>query len=276
MIKYVAVLYLFCLTQISIGQSVGDQIPEGFDHQQENIAHGKVDTIAYHSETVGTTRRAVIYTPPGFSAENKYPVLYLLHGIGGDEFEWLQQGNPQVILDNLYASQKITPMIVVLPNGRAMIDDRATGDIFDSAKVQAFATFEQDLLSDLIPYIEDNYLVHDQPFYRALAGLSMGGGQSLNFGLSNPDKFGWVGGFSSAPNTRSPEAIMPEPQTAIGKFELIYLSCGEDDDLMPISRNMHDYLEENAVPHVFEEMSGAHDFEVWKKSLYRFSSLIFK
>ena len=123
------------------------------------IPHGKIDTIIYESKTVGNKRKALIYTPPGYSKEKKYPVLYLLHGIGGDEKEWLNGGQPQVILDNLYAENKIEPMIVVMPNGRAMKDDRATGNIMASDKVQAFATFEKDLLNDLIPYVEKNYPV---------------------------------------------------------------------------------------------------------------------
>ena len=114
-----------------------------------------------------------------------------LHGIGGDEKEWLIQGKPQVILDNLYAAKKVAPMIVVLPNGRAMKDDRAVGNIYDGVKVQAFATFEKDLINDLIPSIEKKYPVLKDREHRAIAGLSMGGGQSLNFGLGNLDKFAW-------------------------------------------------------------------------------------
>ncbi|MEJ2113707.1 MAG: alpha/beta hydrolase-fold protein [Flavobacteriaceae bacterium] len=153
--------------------------PKGFDSIQENIPHGKIDSIQYFSKTVGNKRKALIYTPPGYSIKNKYPVLYLLHGIGGDEKEWLKHGKPQVILDNLYAENKAEPMIVVLPNGRAMKDDRAIGNVFDSIKVKAFATFEKDLLNDLIPYIESNFPVISNRETRALAGLSMGGGQSL-------------------------------------------------------------------------------------------------
>ena len=149
-----------------------------------------------------------------FQKTKKYPVLYLLHGIGGDEKEWLNGGHPQVILDNLYAENKIEPMIVVLPNGRAMKDDRATGNIFDKEKVEAFATFEKDLLNDLIPFIEKKYPVMKDREHRAIAGLSMGGGQSLNFGLGNLDKFAWVGGFSSAPNTKKPEELIPDPEEA--------------------------------------------------------------
>ena len=106
----------------------------GFDIERAGIPHGTIDTITYDSKTVGNSRKALIYTPPGFSKEKKYPVLYLLHGIGGDHKEWLNGGQPQVIFDILYADKKIEPMVVVMPNGRAMKDDRAVGNIFDSAK----------------------------------------------------------------------------------------------------------------------------------------------
>ena len=196
------------------------EAPQDFDVARENIPHGKIDTVNYPSKTVGTTRRALIYTPPGYSKKKKYPVLYLLHGIGGDEKEWLKGGHPQVILDNLYAENKIEPMIVVMPNGRAMKDDRAIGNVFDSVKVQAFATFEKDLLNDLIPFIEKTFPAYTDREHRAIAGLSMGGGQSLNFGLGNLDKFAWVGGFSSAPNTKRPEALLPDPDEAKKKQKL--------------------------------------------------------
>lgn len=113
------------------------QAPAGFDSLRADIPHGKIDTISYSSQTVGSVRRALVYTPPGFSKSKKYPVLYLLHGIGGDEKEWFNQGKPQIILDNLYSEKKIQPMIVVLPNGRAMKDDRATGNIMALDKVEA-------------------------------------------------------------------------------------------------------------------------------------------
>src|ERR1035437_7768054 len=175
-------------------QNIVKIAPIGFDSLRTGIAHGKIDTISYFSKTVGNNRRALIYTPPAYSKSKKYPVLYLLHGIGGDEKEWLNGGLPQVILDNLYAENKIEPMIVVMPNGRAMKDDRATGNIMAADKVQAFATFENDLIKDLIPYIEKKYPVIKDAEHRAIAGLSMGGGQSINFGLGNLDKFAWIGG----------------------------------------------------------------------------------
>ena len=255
-------------------QNVVTPAPLGFDIVREGIPHGKIDTITYNSKTVGVKRRALIYTPPGYSKNKKYPVLYLLHGIGGDEKEWFNQGQPQVILDNLYAEKKVEPMIVVLPNGRAMKDDSATGDVY--GKAAAFATFEQDLLKDLIPYVEKTYPVIKDSEHRAIAGLSMGGGQSLNFGLGNLDKFAWVGGFSSAPNTKLPQELMPKPQEAKAKLKLLWISCGDKDGLMSFSKRTHDYMKVNGVPHIFYVDHGYHDFKVWKNSLYMYSQLIFK
>jgi enterochelin esterase-like enzyme len=218
----------------------------------------------------------LIYTPPGYSKKVKYPVLYLLHGIGGDEKEWLKGANPQIILDNLYGSKKIEPMIVVMPNGRAMKDDRAIGNVFDSVKVQAFATFEKDLINDLIPFVEKKYAVKQGREHRAVAGLSMGGGQSLNFGLGNLDKFAWVGGFSSAPNTRLPELLVPDPAKAKAQLKLLWISCGVDDGLISFSQRTHDYLQKHNVDHIYYTEPGGHDFNVWKNDLYMFSQLIFK
>src|SRR5690606_2103803 len=149
------------------------------------------------------------------------------HGIGGDEKEWFNQGAPHVILDNLYAAGKLEDMIVVFPNGRAMQDDRAAGNIMAADKVEAFATFEKDLLNDLIPFIEKYYPVEKDAEHRAIFGLSMGGGQALNFGLGNLDHFAWVGGFSSAPNTRMPEQLLPQPNRAKQKLKLLWISCGD-------------------------------------------------
>ena len=250
--------------------------PRGFDIVRSGIVHGVIDTITYRSKTVGTNRKALIYTPPGYSKDKKYPVLYLLHGIGGDEKEWFINGVPQVIFDNLYAENKLEPMIVVLPNGRAMKDDRATGNIMAADKVEAFATFEKDLLNDLIPYIEKNYPVLKDREHRAIAGLSMGGGQSLNFGLGNLDKFAWVGGFSSAPNTKKPEELVPNPDVTRAKLKVLWISCGDKDGLISFSKRTHDYLKANNIPHIYYVDHGYHDWNVWKNSLYMFSQLLFK
>jgi enterochelin esterase-like enzyme len=257
-------------------QELVKEAPKGFDKPRTGIQQGKIDSITYESKTVGTTRKALIYTPPGYSKDKKYSVLYLLHGIGGDEREWLNGGHPEVILDNLYAEQKLEPMIVVMPNGRAMKDDRAGGNIMEPAKVQAFATFEKDLLTDLIPFIESTFPVYTDREHRAIAGLSMGGGQSLNFGLGNLDTFAWVGGFSSAPNTKAPEQLLPNPEEAKNKLKVLWISCGDNDGLISFSQRTHDYLVANDVPHIYYIEAGVHDFKVWKNGLYMFSQLLFK
>ena len=275
--KLLCVLFSISVSaSIILGQDTEKQVPPGFDILRDGISHGKIDTVTYESKTVGTSRKALIYTPPGFSKKHKYPVLYLLHGIGGDHMEWLNGGSPQIILDNLYAEGKIVPMIVVMPNGRAMKDDRAVGNIFDPEKQEAFANFEKDLLNDLIPFIEEKYPVKADRDHRAIAGLSMGGGQALNFGLGNLDTFAWVGGFSSAPNTKAPEELVPDPDVARKKLKLLWISCGDQDRLITFSRRTHEYLLEKDVPHIYYIEPGNHDFKVWKDGLYLFSKLLFK
>ena len=276
--KNIAII-LVCALAYCFGVQAQSSIPHsqaGFDVEKTGIAQGKIETVAYNSKTVGTKRKALVYTPPGFSKSKKYPVLYLLHGIGGDELEWFNNGKPQVILDNLYAEGKLTPMIVVLPNGRAIKDDRATGNIMAPDKVEGFAIFEKDLLNDLIPFIEKTYPVIKNRESRAIAGLSMGGGQSLNFGLGNLDKFAWVGGFSSAPNTKAPEVLVPNPEATKQQLKLLWISCGDNDNLMSFSERTHLYLQQHRIPHIFYVEPGGHDFNVWKNDLYLFSQLLFK
>ena len=275
--KIISTIALFFMCTILVfAQKIEKEGPKGFDQLRTGIPAGKLDSIQYESKTVGSIRKALVYTPPGFSKSKKYPVLYLLHGIGGDEKEWLNGGKPQIILDNLLAEGKIKPMIVVMPNGRAIKDDRATGNIRSQDKVQGFANFEKDLLNDLIPFIEKKYPALKDRENRAIAGLSMGGGQSLNFGLGNLDKFAWVGGFSSAPNTKQPEVLVPNPEEAKKKLKLLWISCGDADGLITVSKRTHDYLFQKNVPHVYYIEPGVHDFKVWKNGLYMFSQFLFK
>lgn len=248
--------------------------PAGFDQLREDVPHGKIETVEYDSKSVGTRRKMLIYTPPNYSTNTQYPVLYLLHGIGGDETEWFKHGAPQIILDNLIADKKIVPMMVALPNGRAQKNDRAEGDVFQTAP--AFAKFDKDLLNDIIPFVEANYSVKADRENRAIAGLSMGGGQSLNFGLGNLDTFAWVGGFSSAPNTKPPEELVPDPAATAQKLRLLWISCGDKDGLISFSQGVHSYLKKNNVPHIWHVDSGVHDFNVWKNDLYLFTQKIFK
>lgn len=247
--------------------------PAGFNLRRENIPHGRLEMVEYASKTVGTTRRVNVYTPPGYSKERKYPVLYLLHGIGGDEREWQRFATPDVLLDNLIADGKAVPMIIVMPNGRAQKNDRAEGDMFAAAP--AFATFERDLLDDVIPAIEARYSVQADREHRALAGLSMGGGQTLNFGLSHLDTFAWLGGFSSAPNTKPPAELVPDPEKAKRLLKLLWLSCGNKDGLINVSQRMHAHLTTNGVPHVWHVDGHGHDATHWRNALYHFVQKLF-
>jgi enterochelin esterase-like enzyme len=249
--------------------------PTGFDTRRDSIDRGKLETVEYDSTTVGVKRRARVYTPPGYTKDKKYPVLYLLHGIGGDENEWARGGTPNVILDNLYADKKAVPMIVVMPNGRAAKDVTARDPI--PKQSPAFAAFEKDLLTDLIPFVEKTYPVKADREWRALAGLSMGGGQALNFGLNNLDTFAWVGGFSSAPNTKAPAELIKDHGEAAKKLRLLYVACGDKDRLFRISQGVHNMLDENKVPHLYRVIPGGqHDFKVWKSDLYHFAQLLFR
>jgi enterochelin esterase-like enzyme len=252
--------------------------PEGFDKSRESVAKGELKRIDYDSKTVGVKRWMQVYTPPAYSADKKYPQLYVLHGIGGNEREeWTRGGVANVILDNLIADKKIEPMVVVFPNGNATADPDAGGRGGRGGGFGGWGKpFENELLKDIIPYIESHYSVIADREHRAVTGLSMGGGQALNIGLSNLDTFAWVGGFSSAPNTSPPEQLLADPDKAKEQLKLLYVSCGNKDGLMRVSQGVHAYLKEKDIPHIWHVDEHAHDFQHWKKGLYNFAQLIFK
>lgn len=262
--------------------------PDGFDAVREGIPHGTLERVDYDSKTVGALRWMEVYTPPGYSKGTKYPMLFLLHGIGGNENrEWTRSGAANVIIDNLIADKKIVPLVVVFPNGNATTntatDGRAGRGAFGSGGDPAGLAgdgwgknFESDLLKDIIPYIESHYSVYADREHRAIAGLSMGGGQALDFGLGNLDAFASVGGFSSAPNTRAPEVLVSDPATARERLKLLWISCGNKDGLMMFSLRTHTYLKAKDVPHIWHVDDNGHDFKHWKNSLYWFAQQIFR
>ena len=215
--------------------------PAGFDRLRKDIDRGKVETIEYDSKTLDRKRKVVVYTPPGYVKETKYPVFYLLHGKGGNESAWTKAGSAAIILDNLYSDKKLVPMIVVMPNGE--MPTAGKGDV---------SKFENELLKDVIPLIESRYTVLADPEHRALAGLSMGGGQSLRVGLKNLDKFAWIGGFSSAIFGK---ANIPDADAA-KKIRLLWVSCGEDDSLLKGNKAFHESLEQQKVPHIWHLEAG--------------------
>jgi len=264
-----------------------DPAPAGFDKVRDGVAQGTIERVDYDSKTIGAKRWMEVYTPPDYSKDKKYPVLFLLHGIGGNEVrEWNRNGSAHVIIDNLIAEKKIEPMIVVFPNGNASTNAavggaqrRGPGNGDDPAALAGDGwgkNFEGDLLADIIPFIETHYSVYTDREHRALAGLSMGGGQSLDFGLSHLEAFAWIGGFSSAPNTRPPEQLVPDLEKTKQMLKLLWISGGNEDGLLRISQGLHAYLKTNNIPHIYHVDDHGHDFQHWKNSLYWFAQQIFR
>lgn len=251
--------------------------PAGFDKAPTNGIVGRTEVFEYDSTVTGKRRKAVVYLPPKYSSDKKYPVLYLLHGIGGNEWEWKGYVHADVIVDNLITSGKAVPMIIVMPNGRALPDDSvpAPDKTFSPQNADGFGKFERDLLDCLIPAVQAKYSASTNREQRAIAGLSMGGGQSLNFGLGHLDTFAWVGGFSSAPNTRPPTELVPDPAAAREKLKLLYVSCGNKDGLINISQRVHTYLKEQDVPHIWNVDDHGHDGGTWGSNLHHFAQRLF-
>jgi enterochelin esterase-like enzyme len=252
--------------------------PAGFNKPPATGMGGRTEVFEYDSTVTGVRRKAVVYLPPHYTPDRKYPVLYLLHGIGGNEWEWSGYVHADAIVDNLIAAGKATPMIVVMPNGRALADDRppAPDRTFSPQNAEGFAKFERDLLDCLIPAIQAKYSAGTNREQRALAGLSMGGGQSLNFGLKHLDRFAWVGGFSSAPNTKPPAELVPNPAAVREQLKLLYLSCGNKDGLISVSQGVHTHLKQQNVPHIWNVDDHGHDGETWGGNLYHFAQRIFR
>jgi len=252
--------------------------PVGFNKPPTNGIAGRTEVFEYDSTVTGTRRKAVVYLPPKYSSDKKYPVLYLLHGIGGNEWEWKGYVHADAIVDNLISVAKATPMIVVMPNGRALADDRAPAPekTFSPQNAEGFAKFERDLLDCLIPAVQAKYSASTNREQRALAGLSMGGGQSLNIGLKHLDTFAWVAGFSSAPNTKPPSELVPDPAAARERLKLLYLSCGNKDGLISVSQGVHTYLKQQNVPHIWNVDDHTHDRETWASNFYYFVQRIFR
>jgi enterochelin esterase-like enzyme len=250
--------------------------PPGFNTLPSGELKGRVELFEYDSTVTGARRKASVYLPPGYSSDRKYPVLYLLHGLAGNHEEWRGWLHADIIVDKLIADGKATPMIIVMPNGRALPDDRPPTEIYTPANMAGFAKFERDLLDCLIPAIQAKYSTSTDREQRALAGLSMGGGQTFNFGLGHLDTFAWIGAFSAAPNTKPPAQLVPDPAAARAQIKLLYISCGNKDGLINFSQDVHRYLKEHDVPHLWNVDDHGHDGETWGSNLYHFAQRIFR
>jgi enterochelin esterase-like enzyme len=240
--------------------------PAGYDRVQNNIPHGQVSYINYQSSATKSQRRARIYLPPNYSTSNKYSVMYLLHGIGGNEDEWYSNGSPNVIFDNLIAAGKIQPFICVLPNGNATGNGVSDG----------WTNFTKDLIGSLMPYIESHYSVYIDANHRTVAGLSMGGGQSFNIGLQNLDLFPYIGAFSAAPNTLSNSMLFPNNGAkAQQQVKFLFISYGTSDNLINFGTGVHTFCDSHSIPNTYFLIQGAgHDWNVWKQSLWNYSQMV--
>jgi len=244
--------------------------PQGFDAKSNSIPHGEVDeSVSYSTRNEGM-QKVSVYMPPGYSTSTKYPVLYLHHGIGGNEVSWLgkgsNEGNADNIMDYLYSKQLAKPMIVVMPNGKMSGAD-------DFAR---FANWEDVLLKDLIPWVEKTYSAATDADHRAISGLSMGGGQTFNFGFPHTDVFHYIGPYSAAPNTKAPAQTITNVATIKQNVKTIFISCGDQDGLITNSENYHKFLDQNSITHVWQiEPGQAHTKTVWNRSLYNFAQRIF-
>ncbi len=261
------------------------EAPEGFASVQEGVSYSQVREIEYFSKTTGTNRKANLILPFNYDENKKYPVLYLLHGIGGDPNEWLG-AEPTTVLGNLQAAGKAKDMIVVLPNVRARANDLGNpDDIYTLKHYEAFNNFINDLRDDLMPYIAQNYSVASGRENTAIAGLSMGGRTSLYIGFSMPETFGYIGAFCPAPgilaytNFGVTESGLFTKETFTLPKELktfVMITKGVSDDIVkhfPVE--YHETLEQNSVEHIYYVTEGGHDFTAWKIGLYNFLKKIF-
>jgi len=225
--------------------------------EEQKTPHGAIHIHEYESKALGVTRRVHVYTPPGYSptARTRYPVLYLLHGSGDDDSMWTTIGRAGVILDNLIAQGKCKPFVVVMPYGHVPAGaDRRKG-------------FENDLLGDVIPLVEANYLVRTDANSRAIAGLSMGGFQSMSVGLTHLDRFGWVGVLSAGLRGGLAAESDLAALTSSAHPKLLYIRIGKNDFLLKDAQRFDAWLTQKGVPHIYQEVEGIHEWPVWRKAL---------
>jgi enterochelin esterase family protein len=249
-----------------------------------DVPHGAVARVYYRSAVLGRMRRLHVYTPPGYeSNQEKYPVLYLLHGAGDSDDSWTSVGRANFILDNLIAAGKAKPMIIVMPTGHTgpfsfimpTTASREGGPI-------GSARFEDDFQKDVVPYIEKHYRVLADRPSRAIAGLSMGGAQTLNLACSLPKEFGYIGVFSSGvflSDAATWEKVHKEAlddATAREGLKLLWFATGSEDFLIRRSKETVDLFKRHGFTPVFKESTGGHTWINWQKYLNEFAPLLFR
>lgn len=255
--------------------------PSDYTKRKTGVTYGTKKEITYYSTTTGKDRKANVVLPVGYDESKQYPVVYLLHGIGGDQNEWFS-GKPIEIIGNLNAAEEADEMIMVFPNVRARENDAAAYEL-TVEHFQAFDNFINDLRDDLMPYIEANYSIKTGRENTAICGLSMGGRESLNIGLKMADKIGYIGAFEPAigvlPYEREEGLFTTDTMTLPDEYKnntFMMIVKGQNDTTVgewPLT--YHNTLTKNGVPHLYYDMPGGHDFTVWNNGWYNFAKRIF-
>lgn len=270
-------------------------VPGGdFVDDRDNVPHGSVSTVYYHSTSLGRQRRMHIYTPPGYeTSKKKYPVFYLLHGSSDSDASWSTEGRANFILDNLIADGKAVPMIVVMPAGHTS----RRGYVRPSPDGKPERNeFVEDFVNDIMPYVDKNYRVRTDRAHTAIAGLSMGGGQSIDIFLSHMDRFAYVGVWSAgvfAGSRRTPAGATPFPAVVSPEWveqhassldnaklkpglKLLWFGTGADDGLLPTTKATVAMFKEHGFNPELVVSEGAHTWSNWRDYLNGFAPRLFR
>ena len=243
-----------------------------------DVPHGALHTHYYSSQSGGANRRLVVYTPPGYerNAERTYPALYLLHGSGDSETTWTEVGKANLILDNLVAAGEAEPMLVVMPNGHPV----PWGSRRRGLRANNTDAFRKDLLESVIPLVETLYRVRRGREHRAIAGLSMGGGQALHCAAAGPDRFAWVGAFSAAAPSPDQDpairALLADPEGANERLALLWVAIGRNDFLLARNTSFKERLDTAGIKHTYLLTDGGHSWPVWRGYLAQLAPLLFR
>jgi enterochelin esterase family protein len=256
--------------------------PQAMDWDMQNVPHGVIHHHFYQSQTLGRQSDFYVYTPPDYNPKEKYPVLYLLHGYSDDASGWTAVGRANVILDNLIAQNKIKPMIVVMPLGYGTMDMITHAwDAWSHQELvdRNFSLYTQILLTEVKPQAEKLYNISKDRKDHAIAGLSMGGGESLRTGLNHLDDFAWIGAFSSAVPDKDYDKVFPNLASEVQKkdrLKLLWVACGTDDHLITSNRAFIAWLKQQQIPVTVIETPGRHTWMVWRDNLIHFTPLLFQ
>jgi enterochelin esterase-like enzyme len=256
--------------------------PPSLPWELNDVPRGEVHHHFYKSTVAGDDRDYYVYTPAGYDAAKKktYPVLYLLHGYSDDASGWTAVGRANVILDHLIAEGKAKPMIVVMPLGYGTMEMiRGRWNSWDRHELRDrnFTKFREALLTEVMPRVESEYRISKDRKQRAIAGLSMGGSESLLTGLNNLDKFAWIGAFSLGGIPEDYSADFPGLDAkANDQIRLLWIACGTEDHLITVNRNLREWLKSKNIRHTDIETSGMHTWMVWRRNLAEFAQLLFR